>query len=271
MFSWTSRKLNIACIIAVIILLFPFGIDIYHAQSDKKAQEGFAPTDPAKVFIMDDANLLTDVQAYKLAKAMEPITSFMPVAFITTKTAHKGSTEEYTRSTLFPQTFTRSGILFVIDMYSRQLFIYTSDDNTKMSVQKCENITDNVYRYASKEQYYKCADETFEEIYKLMSGLAIPKPMKHTSNLLIALAVGLLSMFSGISKFVTVKKPKDVYKIDDNVRKKVALSNEKVVLTHEYTIHHDTSDSSGGFSGGFGGGGGVCGGGGGGFGGGHGF
>lgn len=272
MFRWNSRKLNIACIIAVIILLFPFGLDIYHATNNKRAEESFAPADPAKVYIIDDADLLTKIQETKLAATMEPITSFMPVAFVTKNEKHTSSMENYTKS-IFNNLFKGSGIIFVIDMYSRQLYIYTSDDNTKMSVGKCENITDNVYRYATAAEYYKCADEAFNEIYKLMSGLAIPKPMKHMSNLLIVLAIALLSMFVAANKFVAVKKPKDVYKIDDNVRKKVFIENPKVTLTHEYTIQHESSSSSGGFhSGGFGGGfggGGFSGGGG--FGGGHGF
>lgn len=214
-----------------------------------------------QVIIEDDADLLTPSQEDDLADEMKEITRFGHALF---KTIDQNtlSAEEFARN-FYRQTIdTESGTLFLIDMDNRMLWIHSDGDVYKtITTSYANTITDNVYRDASKEDYYTCASTVFSQINALLVGNHIPQPMKYTSNLLLALILALLITFLFVSSQARLKKPKQkelMAHIDHhfNIRTK-----------HIYFSHISTDyapEGSGGSSGGssFGGGGSSSGGGG---------
>ena len=88
------------------------------------------------------------------------------------------------------------GVLFVIDMGSRQLTVLAGGSVYKViNAGEAETITDNVYRMAGRGEYAACAQEVFREVLLLLRGEQIARPMKLVSNLLLALTLALLAMY----------------------------------------------------------------------------
>ena len=81
-------------------------------------------------------------------------------------------------------------------MGRRNIWIY-SDGAIYRTINKAyaNTITDNVYRYASRGEYYECAWNVFDQAETLLEGGRISMPMKHISNLLIASVCALLLNF----------------------------------------------------------------------------
>jgi uncharacterized protein len=260
--------LNTVLIIAVIVLALPFILDIIRSSSSAEALAELPPENEADVYIDDGAGLFGEEQYAQVKAAMLRVTSLYPVALVTTgDTGGYYTTESYAVSKFRDLYGSGKGILFVIDMQNRYLYLYTDNGNSKLSVSKCDTVTDNVYMYARNGDYTKCATETFSQVFDVMADIAIPQPMKHMSNLLIAVSASLFAVFVYAYKKTRIKSPGEVYQLDKDMKKLININNADATLKRSYRISH--SSSSGGRSGGFGGFGG--GGGGGGHGGGHGF
>ena len=56
----------------------------------------------------------------------------------------------------------------------------------------CRAITDNVYSYASRGDYFSCADKALEQVLSLCRGERITRPVKHITNALIAVIFAVL-------------------------------------------------------------------------------
>lgn len=261
MFKIGDRLLNFLFIISILLLLLPFGFDIYNNIKKEELSGSFGDTDVSKVIIYDQARLLSKEETDELYKVMEPITAFYPVAFVSTMNTFGTTTAGYAIETFRSMFKNGEGILFLIDMNNRYLYLYTSNSNMKLSVSKCDSITDNVYRYASGGDYYTCAAKTFEQVYQVMSGISIPQPMKHMSNALIALCISLFAVFCVAIKKTQMKKPEEVYQLDKNMKKSIVMDNviKKVTRTYSYSNsssssggHHSSGHHSGGHGGGHG-------------------
>ncbi|MBQ7172263.1 MAG: TPM domain-containing protein [Clostridia bacterium] len=261
----SNRALTVVSLIAVLVLLSPFALDLYRAKKNEAISASLEGVNDSAVTILDGADLLTDEEETELRKTMTPVTAFYPVAFLSTDDAEDLTTESYAKIA-FRQIFENGeGILFVIDTDNRYLYFHTSDSNTTLSAAKCDTIADNVYSYASDGDYARCAREAFSQVYQVMSGIKIPEPMKHASNALIALCVALFSMLVAAVATTSIKSPREVYQLDKNGQKKIKLHNVTAKLTRTYRYSNSSSSGGGGGRGGGGGGGG------GGHGGGHGF
>ena len=132
-------------------------------------------------------------------------------------------------------------------------------------------ITDNIYRYASKEEYYNCAYNAYDHALTLLKGGMISQPMKYISNALIALVSALLLNFM----VLVIQKGYLHPKVKEYTAKALTTAVgvkvlEKTLLKRKKSKHIESSGgSSGGHS--YSGGGGGSSGGGGGGGGGHSF
>jgi hypothetical protein len=84
-------------------------------------------------------------------------------------------------------------VIFIIDMYDRQLYIYTNGSALK-TITRADSraITDNIYKIASKGNYYECADQAFSQILGKCRGERLARPVKHITNALIAVLCGIL-------------------------------------------------------------------------------
>ena len=215
--------------------------------------------------ISDDAELLTAEEEKALLSVMEPITAFGNIAF-------KTVSENSTSADSFAKSFYQSsfgltdGAVFLIDMDNRKIYIYCQDAFYQtISSSRSETITDNVYKYASRGEYYECAAEAFREIYTLLEGGRIAQPMKYTSNAFLALILALMINFVIVRMVTRLRGPRQK-EIVENANAYFEGGEGSAVFTRT-TKRYDPIRTSGGGSGGGGhsggGGGGHSGGGGG--------
>ena len=214
--------------------------------------------------IEDDAELLSEEEEAALQELLEEITAYGNVAFKTIDSNYM-STENYARSYYKDMFGTASGTLFLIDMDNRIIWIHSDGAVYKVITTAYANtITDNVYRYASDEEYFVCAQKAFEQMLSLLQGQKIAQPMKYISNGLLAIILALLLNYGVVCVFAGAKKP-GKKKMMENVPIQFSYTKPLAVFTHQTRTYNPVSSSSGGGGGGSrgGGGGGRSGGGGG--------
>lgn len=224
-----------------------------------------------QLIIEDDAHLLNDNEINKLEDKMKPLTEYGNIAFKSID-SNNLSTSVFAANYYHEKFQNKSGTLFLIDMDHRIIYIFSDGDNYKVITDsKADIITDNVYKYASRSDYYKCAYEAFDEINILLDGGKIAEPMRYISNGLIAITISFLVSFLIVMYNTRIKKA-SVSKIIKNSKVNFKVANIKGSKsgTHRKYSPVDRGNggshsSSGGSSGGgsFGGGGFSSGGGGG--------
>ena len=214
------------------------------------------PETDYEVFIEDDAELLTDEEIAALAETKKPITENGNVGF---KSVSYNNQDTNTFAKQFYREIfgKKSGILFVIDMDNRNVYIFSDGAVYRTITRSYANtITDNVYRYASSEQYFDCANEAFIQANTLLEGGRVMQPMKYISNALLAVIIALLLNFAWVCYFSKLKNPstKDIMRSLDS---HFEHTTPTAVMTHETKTYdpQDSGSSSGGSSGGGGGGG----------------
>ena len=213
-----------------------------------------------KVIIEDDDNLLSESEEESIQIKMIEFTEYGNIVLKTTDNnsySTSGFAEQYYH-TLFG---TQSGSLFLIDMDNREIFIFSDGNNFNIiTSSKAYSITDNVYRYASKKDYYQCSSEAFDQMLALLKGNKIMEPMRYISNILISItSAAFLTYFFVVSKS-KIKRPSNkeilsTCKVDFQIGE---INAVKSGTTKEYRPVSDSSSgghSSGGHSGGGGGGG----------------
>ena len=218
-----------------------------------------------RVVIQDDADLLTDEEEEKLKDTMISITEYGHVGFVTINENQYHSESSFARN-YSHEVFGSyvSSTVFLIDMDTRHIYLFNNGDiEKKISANKSEVITDNTFRYATNKDYYKCANETFRQVYTVINGGKINEPMRHISNFVMSIAIAVLLGYIIVSNATKIKKQVVV----KNYSQAFAIANAVATYTGDHTVYCPPSSSSGGGSSGGGGGGG----GGGGSGGGHGF
>lgn len=188
--------------ITICITMFAGNAFVSHAVSEltadvttEQSERYENPETGYCVIVEDDANLLTEEEQAKLAEEMQGITAYGNVAF-------KSITENATSTSTYADDYyhtlfgMKSGTLFLIDMDNRNIWVFSDGEMYDViTTAYAETVTDNVYRYASNEEYYKCASRAFGQITALLKGQRIAQPMKYISNILLALSLGLLLNF----------------------------------------------------------------------------
>lgn len=236
------------------LILFVTNVSICHASGDtgevyRNAATGY------RVLIQDDAHLLTKAERAKLATLMEEITEYGNAIF---KTIDKTSmtTSSYAESFYHSTLGKDSGVLFLIDMYNRNIWIF-SDGAIYKTVTKsyADTVTDNIYKYASRKEYYTCAAKAFEQIDSLLRGQKIAQPMKYISNLLLAASLALLFNF-GLMTYVTKVRRTSRDELLKSVEKKFTCTKPVATFTYKDKTYSPVESSSGGGGGSSGGGGG---------------
>ncbi len=218
-----------------------------------------------RLVIDDQEDLLSASEENMLKIKMEEVRQYGNVGFVTV--SQYSSTDTYTKN-LYRELFGReSGMLFVIDMGRRNIWIFCDGAIYRIINKSYANtITDNVYRYASKGEYYNCAYKVFDQAETLLEGGRISQPMKYISNALIALVLAMLGNFI----FLIIQRGESIANPDSIAK---AMSSgvavgivSKIKTSSKKTRHVESSGGGGGggYSGGGGGGGGGSSGGGGG-------
>ena len=212
------------------------------------------------IAVLDDSGSLLDTAEYNgVWEAMMPITEHCNVGFYT----YSGSSTNYVMDKAKAwanENFTGTSTLFIIDMATRQLAVWSSTDVQKTLTQsKGYTITDNVYKYASRGDYAGCAVSAFNQMNKALKGETIKGPMRVISNALLALLAAILLAYL----FISARMEQEVKVSLPDIVTTTAAGAGAVIAAKTLTRKVRHSSSSGG-GGGFHGGGGFSGGGGGG-------
>lgn len=208
--------------------------------------------------VQDKASLIQNMDSLK--EYMVPITQYENILFASTN-YNSLSQKEYARhvgNSIFGTNADYS--VFLLDMYNRQLFIFSSESMyRKIPSSKANIITDNVYKYASNDEYDTCAQSAFEQLYMVLNGDPLSSPMKFICCLLISLVGGLTICWIVMSSSNAIKKA-SYQEIESGMgSSNFNVSNVTKRLISTRFVKASSSSSrggGGGFSGGHGGGGG---------------
>lgn len=202
-----------------------------------------------QVVVVDDAALLTSEEKALLASDMQAVTAYGNAVFKSV------SYNDYSASR-FAQDYyhslmgSASGTLFLIDMFNREIYIFSDGAVYRtITAAYASTITDNVYRYASDQDYYQCASRAFGQIHALLSGRRIAQPMKYISNALLALILAALINYFLVRVLSASSKP-DTREILNAVHARFAFSNAQRSLTDQKKVYQPRSTGSGGGHGG---------------------
>lgn len=184
------RRLKIIMAVALLLLVVSNShVLVVHAKNSE------ANAGVYQVKIIDDADLLTDSEETQLKEAMNKTADYCNALFVTANNV-VSSTSDYAKTTYNREFGTKNGVLFLIDMSNREIYIYAHGVAYQtITKTNAYTITDNVYSYASGENYYECANNAFEQINVLLEGGRINRPMKYISNILLALIISVLFNF----------------------------------------------------------------------------
>ncbi len=157
-----------------------------------------------QVCIEDDAELLTEEERSELARQMLGITDYGNVMFKTID-ENSGSTSGYATA-FYRECFgSSSGTVFLIDMDNRNIWIRNDGRISQIVTDDySDTVTDNCYSYASRGDYYGCAQKAYSQIEALLRGQRIAQPMKYICNAFMAVILSLL-LTLGLVRLVSRK------------------------------------------------------------------
>ena len=248
------RKRMLWMLLALLIALLPWAFASGEQVSETNEETGYF------LVIEDNGGLIDAAEIAGVQDSMRPILEYANAGFLTYG-ASGDSTNSATKAQKWGDRTFGSGTrftVFIIDMNTRHLDIYASRPLSGILTAAEENtISDNVYRYASREDYAGCARETFRQIASVLQGEKLRTPMKYASNALLALIMAVLAAFLLISGWIRKEQAVSM----PTVIKAAGAGAATVILgsTLKKVVHHESS-SGGGGGGGFGGGGGGGGG-----------
>ena len=201
-----------------------------------------------KVLIEDNAELLDAEEEEKLQQQMQKLTQYGNIGLVTINTNNNKSTSAFAESYYKSKFSNESGTIFVIDMKYRKIYIYSRGKNYQtITSAKAETITDNIYKMATKKQYYFCAKEAFEQINTLLEGGKIAEPMKNISNVVLSIMIALLLNFV-IFKAATRNKAASEKEQIDECEQFFEHTEPEAQKTGSHSVYspRDTGGSSGG-------------------------
>lgn len=227
--AFSNVFLNILLVVSVVVLIAPFVRDGIVSAISSKAPKDEEVNQTFRIEIKDGADLLSNDEEDALREELAAVAKHYNVAFVSTKEPTGLSARERADLLLSDLFADSHGILFLIDMYNREIYIRAGDSVKHLTVAKCETITDNVYTYASAGDYYQCASKAFSQIARIVEGKSVPEVMKHMSNALLALSAGFFAAFIIANAKTRIKRPSQVLQFDGNTSKELILSNVNIV------------------------------------------
>ena len=239
-------------LLMILALLVP-GLASAETVTRNNEETGF------RAVIDDGAGLLDTAEYDSVFSTMMPITDYCHVGLYT----YSGQSKEYVvnkAAAWAEKEFNADCTLLIIDMATRQLTVWSSDNILKTLTQaKAYTITDNIYSYASRGEYAECAESAFNQMYRALKGEKVSGPMRTVSNALLALLAALLLAYL----FISARMEQEV-KVSLPEIATATVGAGAVIAAKTLTRKVKHSSSSGGSHGGgfHGGGGGFSGGGG---------
>ena len=233
-----------AALLLILALLVP-GLAAGETASRQNGDTGF------RAVIGDDAGLLDPAEYEGVLSAMMPVTEYCNAGFYT----YGGESKDYVMNKAkawAKDVFGASCTLFIIDMATRQLGVWSTDDILRTLTQsKGYTITDNVFSYATRGEYAGCAETAFNQMYRVLKGEKVSGPMRVISNALLAMLAAILLAYL----FISARMEQEV-KVSLPEIATATVGAGAVIAAKRLTrkVKH-SSNSGGGHSGGFGGGG----------------
>ena len=132
--------------------------------------------------ICDDAELLSEDEESELNQVMNPLCSFGIPVFWTTN--QEDSTDTFTKAKdfLVNAIGDNEGVAFVIDMYNRELVIYSTNQVFQcVTTSQANRILDSVYKMATGGNYLECAKATFAAIFEVLNRSGQPESQQESS------------------------------------------------------------------------------------------
>ena len=213
--------------------------------------------------VEDQAGLLTEEQVAALQKDYAALADYMDGAVVTVAT-YQGETSQAAEQYAIEHYGNDAAVVFMIDMYNRQIYVYSNGDALKtISRADARAITDNIYKEASKGDYYGCICKAMDQILGKCQGQKLARPVKHITNAMIAILLGIL-----INYLIVVSSRRARYErrtkgsVSVNASRRApilpGIGLAGAILLSSMRVYHENSSSSGGGigGGGFGGGGG---------------
>lgn len=195
------------CVIYVITALVVFAMLVMRGMT-ASAQVVYENANGYEVVIEDDMELLTSEQILMLQQDMEPITGYGNVAFKSFSSFYP--TDSFAENYYEGLWGDESGTVFVVDMYNRTLYIYSEGAIYRTVTKSYANtITDNVYTYATNEDYYTCAAEVYRQMYTLLEGGRVAQPMKYMSNAFLAVILSFVLLYFFVKCVSAMKQPSE--------------------------------------------------------------
>ena len=222
--------------------LFLFIIScIYSNQILVEAQ---TPSNSYKIVIDDKADLLTDKEEKDLFEIMKPITEYGHVSFITNPIDSFDSTSTSHRAaSIYKSLFSNdSGTLFLIDMDNREIYIFSDGEIYKTITDgKAIEITDKIYRYASEEKYFACAEQAFTYECQLLHQQTFYSPLRYITSIIIGVSLSLI-----VSILIVCHQRNLNMKIRDVSQNTETFFINRTIDLVSHTRHISSSSSSGG-------------------------
>jgi uncharacterized protein len=254
----TVRKNRIRNILGIAACAFLLGIGSEHVYADTSKTNG---STGYEAIVKDDADLMTDSEEKELLELLSDVTDYCNAAVVTIDENPYYNTQKYAENYSDSTFGGKSAVVFVVNMEDRYIYLDSAGSaRSRITSSYADTITDNVYRYASKGDYYTCAYKAFEQVYTLMRGQRIAQPMKYISNALLAIALAMLINFI-LVKIKAGKHKASRQELLSGIFSSYQLHDATAVFSHQTrTYSPPSSDSGGGGSSGGGGGGGGGGG-----------
>lgn len=217
----------------------------------------------SNVNVIDDAGLLTEDEITKLQDYLQTLNTDINYMVVLSDSNEYGYDPDSIINSYYTSVYSNydDGIGFIIDMYNREIYI-AGYGKCQKSISNADalDITDNVYIYASKGDYYGCIYNAFLQADTLVNKGFILRPMRYIVSLLLAIVLGFLATF-----FLAMLERSKV-KYDSNASQIVltgaTIAGTAAVYDTIRRRHVESSSSGGHYSGGgFSGGGGHSGGG----------
>ena len=155
------------------------------------------------ILLEDEAELLTPEEEASLQEAMGPIAQHGAVAFWTTTQPGNvdAKAEEYFNTHIGTKR-TDSGVVFMIDMSERQIYIFSRGEIEKhVSRSDAYAITADISHYATEGAYADCAQEAFSSIGTRLEGKQFHSTMRLVCSMVAGIAAGLMLAYVIVCRF----------------------------------------------------------------------
>ena len=263
-----NKKYYKLLFIVLLLLVFTINVKVFAEEINDNEQieeiveeekNDYYSNSKYELIIEDDANLLSSNEKQMLEEKMRPLLEYGNIAFKSIDYNPDSYAAKYASNYYHSKFQTESGTLFLIDMQTRNIYIFSDGANYRVITKdKAYIITDNIYTYASNERYYQCAYNAFDQIETLLKGGKILEPMRYITNALVSITIGSFIAFYIAIKMTSIKRVTDKELINCMNRQIIVNSiiGRKTGTHRVYSPQSDGSSLGGGSSGGGGGGGG---------------